>query len=307
MGSQREREEFDVGVVGLGHMGLPLALRLLNAGFKVAGNRRRDPPTAFLDGGGHGCSTPADLADLCPIVITVMPTANALVSAATGVTGLGSTTRHDGIWIEMSTVPATTKRSLANEMGEKGWHTLDCPISGAPDQLVSGQAVLLCSGSRETHDRAASVLQAISPRVSFMGAFGNGMRAKDTAHLLLAGHSLVAAEALAFASKAGLDIGKVLAALNGTIISSGVFDHRAHQVLDPPRTTGPDGVRGLRNALVELRRFAAELATPTPVLDQALEHLDSPCAGRTDELIVAFYQRLMSATGEDSPRGDEQN
>ena len=305
MESQREREELDVGVVGLGHMGLPLALRLLNAGFKVAGNRRRrDPPTAFLDGGGHGCSTPMDLADLCPIVITVMPTADALVSAATGVTGLRSTTRHGGIWIEMSTVPATTKRSLADEMGKKGWRTLDCPISGAPDQLVDGQALLLSSGSRETHDHAAAVLRAISPSVSFMGLFGNGMCAKDTAHLLLAGHSLVAAEALAFASKAGLDVGDVLAALNGNITSSGVFDHRAHQVLDAPRTTGPDGVRGLRDAFVELRRFAAELGTPTPVLDQALEQLDSPCAGRTDELIVAFYQRLMNTPTTDAANED---
>jgi L-threonate 2-dehydrogenase len=285
-----------VAVVGLGQMGLPVALRLLAAAFRVTGCRRREPPAPFLKAGGRGCSSPAQAVDSCPIVLTVLPSAQALVSAVTGDLGLASTTRRNGIWVEMSTVPETVKRALAERMAERGWSTLDCPISGAPHQLEAGQAVLLCSGRRATHDRVKPVLQAISSRVSYLGEFGRGIRAKHTAHLLLAGHSLVAAEALAFARAADLNIGEVLDALKGTIVSSGVFDHRAHRVLDAPDTPAASPLGGLADALTRLHQLAAELHTPTPVLEQALKHLDPPEAQRTDELVVAFYRKLMAGS-----------
>jgi L-threonate 2-dehydrogenase len=285
-----------VAVVGLGQMGLPIALRLLAAAFRVTGCRRREPPAPFLDAGGRGCSSPAQAVDSCPVVLTVLPSAEALVSAVTGDLGLASTTRRNRIWVEMSTVPETVKRSLAERMAETGWSTLDCPISGAPHQLQAGEAVLLSSGRRDTHDRVKPVLEAISPRLSYLGEFGRGMRAKYTAHLLLAGHSLVAAEALAFARAADLNIGDVLAALKGTIVSSGVFDHRAHRVLDAPDTPAASPLRGLADALTRLRQLAAELHAPTPVLEQALKHLDRREAQRTDELVVAFYRQLTAGS-----------
>ena len=285
-----------VAVVGLGQMGLPIALRLLAAAFRVTGCRRREPPAPFLDAGGRGCSSPAQAVDSCPVVLTVLPSAEALVSAVTGDLGLASTTRRNGIWVEMSTVPETVKRSLAERMAETGWSTLDCPISGAPHQLQAGEAVLLSSGRRDTHDRVKPVLEAISPRLSYLGEFGRGMRAKYTAHLLLAGHSLVAAEALAFARAADLNIGDVLAALKGTIVSSGVFDHRAHRVLDAPDTPSASRLPALADALSRLRQLAAELHAPAPVLEQALSHLDRRQAEHTDELVVAFYRELMAGS-----------
>lgn len=285
-----------VAVVGLGQMGLPIALRLLAARFRVTGCRRRKPPAPFLRAGGRGCSSPAHAADRCPVVLTVLPSADALVSAVTGEGGLASTTRRNGIWVEMSTVPETVKRSLAEGIAEIGWSTLDCPISGAPSQLEAGEAVLLSSGQRATHDRVKPVLQAISPRVPYLGEFGQGIRAKHTAHLLLAGHSLVAAEALAFAHAADLNIEEVLDALKGTIVSSGVFDHRAHRVLDAPDTPAASPLRGLADALTRLHQLAAELHTNTPVLEQALRHLDRREAERTDELVVAFYRKLTAGS-----------
>jgi 3-hydroxyisobutyrate dehydrogenase len=285
-----------VAVVGLGQMGLPIALRLLAAGFRVAGCRRREPPAPFLAAGGRGCPSPAQAADSYPIVLTVLPSAEALMSAVTGDLGLASTTARDGIWVEMSTVPETVKRALAEKMAEIGWSTLDCPISGAPRQLEAGEAVLLSSGQRDTHDRVKPVLQAISPRVSYLGEFGRGIRAKHTAHLLLAGHSLVAAEALAFARAADLNIGEVLDALKGTIVSSGVFDHRARRVLDAPDTPAASPLGGLADALAWIHQLAAELHTPTPVLERALSHFDRRDAERTDELVVAFYRELTAGS-----------
>jgi len=291
----------DVGVVGLGHIGLPVALRLLAAGFRVAGNRRRQPPEAFLIAGGRGCATPAQVADSCPVVLTVLASAQALVAVATGEHGLASTSRRDGIWVEMSTVPPTVKRELADALDQQGWRTLDCPIAGAPEQLHAGDAVLLSSGEPDVNDRVGPILRAISPRLSYLGAFGAGMSAKYTEHLMLACHSLVAAEALAFAGSAGLNLAQVHAALKNTIVSSGVFDQRAYRVFDPPDTPATGRLHSLADGLAQLHEFATELLTPTPVLDQALGHLDPRYLDRIDELTVAFYRELTAGPTAQNP------
>jgi len=297
-----------VGVVGLGQMGLPIALQLLAAGFRVAGNCRHEPPAAFVDAGGFGCGTAAELADRCDVVFTVLPSADALVSTAAGEHGLVSSTRREGIWVEMSTVIETVKRPLADSLAEHGWRALDCPVSGAPDQLQAGRAVLLSSGSRDVHEQVEPVLQAISPNVRYMGAFGHGMRAKYTAYLLLAGHSLVAAEALAFAGYAGLDLGEILAALRGTIVSSAVFDRRAPRVLDPPGVRAAGNLRALAETLTQLDQFARQRGLATPVLDQVRGHLDRRDVEQVDELVVAFYHELTaeSDTSGPTPSPEEQ-
>jgi 3-hydroxyisobutyrate dehydrogenase-like beta-hydroxyacid dehydrogenase len=119
------------------------------------------------------------------------------------------------------------------------------------------------------------------------------MHAKNTAHLMLAGHSLVAAEALAFAAKAGLSVANVLEMLSGTINSSAVFEQRAPQVLVPAVERAAHGhSRTLREPLQDVRRLAADIGAATPVLEQALRHIHRLPESTADELTVAFYELL---------------
>lgn len=286
-----------IGVVGLGEMGLPVAQRLLAAGFTVVGYRRSAAPPSFLRAGGRAGTSPAEVAQCCPVVVTVLPSAQSLASVVSGEHGLAAGARGGGVLIEMSTLPEEAKRAAGRQLGEQGWATLDCPISGAGPEMRNGQAVLFSSGPREAHDRVLPLLTAISSRVYYLGEFGRGMRAKHTAHLLLAGHSLVAAEALAFAHKAGLDVADVLAMLAGTIVSSKVFDTRGPRVLDPAGGH-TDGVplNTLAASLAELREFAAQVGADTPVLDQALDQLERlpPDSDGDDAGLVALFRQLAA-------------
>jgi hypothetical protein len=99
-----------------------------------------------------------------------------------------------------------------------------------------------------------------------------GMRANDTAHLLLASHSVVGAEALALAPEADLRIGEA------------------------PDTPATGQLRVPADALARLHQFAAELNAPMPMLEQAPRHLDRCDAGRTDELVVAYYRQLTAGS-----------
>ena len=170
---------------------------------------------------------------------------------------------------------------------------LDCPISGAPPQLRAGTAVVFSSGSPDAHRLAVPALRAISPKVYHVGAFGQGMRAKCTTHLMLAGHSLVAAEALAFAAKAGLPLADVLEMMPGTINSSAIFEQRAPRVLVPIAEQAAHGyVRMLGEALQDVSRLADDIGAATPVLGQALRYIRELPEDAADELTVAFYSQL---------------
>lgn len=290
-------ETSTVGVVGLGQMGLPVALRLLAAGFTVYGCARRLPPPAFAEAGGRACRDPAEVAEACPVLLTMLPSADALAEVAGR---LAVTTRRGGVWVEMSTVSERDKQAAAGTLTSQGWQMLDCPVSGAPAQLQDGTAVLFSSGSPDAHDRAAPVLDAISPRARYVGAFGHGIRAKYTAHLLLAGHSLVAAEALAFAEKAGLSVADMLAMMAGTINSSAIFEQRAPGILELVADQAAHGrSRILGEALEDVRRMADRIGAPTPVLTQAVAHARQLPGHAADELTVAFYHQL---TGSGRPR-----
>lgn len=286
-----------VGVIGLGHLGLPVALRLLAAGHTVFGCTRAQPGRDFLDAGGRACRTPAETADRCPLVVTLLPGADALAQVADGLSG---TTRRGGIWLEMGTISEQAKRSAAARMADHDWHMLDCAVSGTAVELNADRALIFSSGRREVHDQALPVLHLMSPNVRYMGAFGSGIRAKYTVQLLLAGHSLIAAEALALARGAGLPLDDMIGSVAGTITSSSVFERRGPQVMVPVSPDRANGrARRLTVDLTDAQRLAREVGVPTPVLDQALTHLQSLDERSADEPIVALYRLLAPSQPDD--------
>lgn len=294
-----------VGVVGLGEEGSAVAVRLLAAGHTVFGYQNRPPEQAFLHAGGQACSTAAELADRCPAVLTVLPTAEALTEVINTSDGLGATTRQEGIWVEMSTVSEQSKRTAADRLARPGWHVLDCAVSGTPAQLGTTSAVIFSSGSRDISDQVMPVLQAVNPKVQYMGEFGAGIRAKYVAQLLLAAHSLVAAEALAFAQSAGLAPADILTAMAGTITSSNILEQRGPGVLTPLSAgQGHGRARYLAGPLNSARQIAVQAGMKTPVLDQALACVQALAEDSPDDLVKAFYQQLAPSGAAESQSRD---
>ncbi len=290
-----------IGVIGLGHLGLPVALRLLAAGHPVVGCTRRSPGQDFLDAGGQACRTPAEVADRCPVVVTLLPGADALAQVADGLSG---TTRRGGIWLEMGTISEQAKRTAAERVAHRDWHVLDCAVSGTAVELNADRALIFTSGSRDAHDQALPVLHVMSPKVRYMGEFGAGIRAKYMVQLLLAGHSLIAAEALALARGAGLPLDDIIGSVAGTITSSSVFERRGPQVMAPVSPDRANGrARRLTVDLTDAQALARQVGVRTPVLDQALTHLQALDERSADEPIVALYRLLAASHVPDAREG----
>ena len=210
------------GFVGLGTMGSALSAHLLAAGWRVTGYDI-DPSrlAAHAARGGEAATSPAGTAVGADVVVTSLPTAQALLDVAAGEAGLASVPRQGLVVIETSTLPLAVKRQARDALAERGTVLLDCPLSGTGGQALAKDVVAYLSGPAQAKASARPVLAAMTRAVHDVGDFGNGSAVKFIANLLVAIHNVAAAEALVLAERAGLDLAAVLTAVADGAGSSG--------------------------------------------------------------------------------------
>lgn len=215
-----------VGVLGLGIMGSAMAGNLLRAGFAVIGY---DPVAAcrarHRKAGGSVAQTPGDLARSAPIVITSLPSAEALLEVADQI---AKTNRTGQIVIETSTLPIPVKEAARKRLATAGVTLLDCPLSGTGAQARVKDLIVYGSGDPAAFRKTAAVLKGFSRGHYYVGRFGNGSKMKFAANLLVAIHNVSAAEAVVLARRSGLD-----PALAVKVLGDGAGASRMLQVRGP--------------------------------------------------------------------------
>jgi 3-hydroxyisobutyrate dehydrogenase-like beta-hydroxyacid dehydrogenase len=201
-----------VGVLGLGIMGSAMAGNLMKAGFTVYGF---DPVAAararHRAAGGRVCADPAALARSVDVMISSLPSAAALQDCALQVAGAGA----KGLVIaETSTLDIEDKRAAREVLARAGVVLLDCPLSGTGAQAARKDLTVYASGPARAIRRMQPVFEGFSREQFNLGAFGNGMKMKLMANLLVAIHNVSTAEALLLGQRWGIrpsDAVKVLA------------------------------------------------------------------------------------------------
>ena len=187
-----------VGLIGLGKMGLPIARNLMERGFEVTGYRRSGSPE-LAAAGGTVAGSAAEVAAAADVLLSIVPDAAAVEEVICGPAGTLTALRPGTVHIEMSTIDIGHKTRLRDAVRARGGDLLDCPISGSPGMVAPRRATTFASGDRASVDRVAPVLDAVSGPWVYTGEFGTGARMKYIANLLLAVHTVAAAEAIALA------------------------------------------------------------------------------------------------------------
>lgn len=230
-----------VGIIGLGSLGLPVALNISKGGFDILGIRRRHgPPPAAPDLRIAG--SVAEIGTRCDIILTCLPSADILAQVISGPEGLSRVVRADTVIVDLGTTSIAIKVAQHEALKAAGASMLDCGVSGNSRYIESRSAALFVSGSEHDFQRCASVLRSITDHVSYVGAFGAGTTLKQIASILVPIHTLAAAEALALASRVGLDLRTVHEAISGTQASSAMFESRGERMLE--RDFGGPSLRG---------------------------------------------------------------
>lgn len=221
-----------VGVVGIGNMGLAMALRLHEGGFEVC-VRDVAPAREMLavEAGLSTAATPAVLASTCQLVIVAVVDAAQTETVLFGAEGLTSSSRCACVMLCPTMAPADTER-FASRLGESGIACIDAPISGGPARARDGSMSLMVACADAVFEDQRELIDALSSRVFRLGErIGDGARVKLVNNLLAAINLAGAAEALALAERVGLDAGRTLDVIEQSSGQSWIGSDRLRRAL----------------------------------------------------------------------------
>ncbi|MBI4311999.1 MAG: NAD(P)-dependent oxidoreductase [Chloroflexi bacterium] len=205
-----------IGFIGLGIMGLPMARNLMKAGFPVVCyNRTSSTAQALAAEGAKAAGSPKEVAEACPIVITMVTDSPDVEAVALGPKGIVEGIRRDGVHIDMSTISPSVTRKIAARLKEKGAHMLDAPVSGGSWGAQSGTLSIMVGGDAAVFQRCLPVFKGMGQSIVHVGGNGMGQVTKLVNQILVAGTMNAVAEALVFAAKSGADLEKTIEAVKG--------------------------------------------------------------------------------------------
>lgn len=215
-----------VGLIGLGIMGAPMARNLLKAGFQLTvatrtpGKAEKFAADNASLGSVKAVKSAAEVAAMSDIIITMVTDSPDVVTVARGEQGIFAKAKPGSIVIDMSTISPQVTRELADEAKSKGILWLDGPVSGGEKGAIEGTLTIMVGGDPEGLEKARPVLNAMGKRITHFGPAGNGQSAKLCNQIMTAVNMLAVCEALTFGAKAGLDLATLHQALTGGAANS---------------------------------------------------------------------------------------
>lgn len=204
--ASRAIESKTLGLIGVGHMGHPIALRVLSHGFRtIVFDRTAEKAAEVARQGGKAASSVAELARDADIVLSSLSDDRAVLEVYEGPDGVFANARPGTVVIEMSTVHPSTSRQLFAAGKDRRIDVVDVAISGSTPAAESGALTLLAGGDKSVFNAAMPIFRAIAKQYFYMGATGSGTTMKLVANTLLGVGMQAIAEASALGQKAGIE------------------------------------------------------------------------------------------------------
>lgn len=222
-----------LGFVGLGIMGLPMAMNLLKAGFGlVVYNRTAARAEPLRAAGAKVCASPKEVAQNADIIFTCVSDTPDVEEVIFGRDGIAAGAAKDAVVVDMSTVsPEATKR-FAKDLAMAGIHMLDAPVSGGESGAIAGTLSVMAGGKPEIFARVKPCFEKMGRNIVHVGDHGAGQVAKACNQVVIAGTIEAVGEALLLAQKCGVDGRKVREALLGGFAASKVLEVHGNRMLN---------------------------------------------------------------------------
>lgn len=206
-----------VAFVGLGQMGLPMAKRLVEAGFEVRGV---DPSPAareaFAAAGGRATEAARQAAQGAAAIITMLPDGEVVRSVLTGADGLAAGLAPGTLVVDMSSSAPMATRALAEELGRRGLRFLDAPVSGGVRRAVDGSLAIMAGGDAAVLEAARPLFAAMGRTIVHTGPAGSGHAMKALNNYVSAAGLVAAAEAIIVGRRFGLEAETIVDVLNAS-------------------------------------------------------------------------------------------
>lgn len=212
----------DVGFVGLGRMGQPMASNLCRKGFRL---RVHDINAAAMDElallQARACGSAAEVAAGADVVVTMLPDSAVVRDVVLGGGGVLAHVAPGSVVVDMSTVDPATTDALAAAARARGVGFVDAPVGRLASHADRGESLFMVGGEASDFERVRPLLEAMGSTIHHCGPAGTGTRTKLVNNLLAVASCQMNAEALSLSQRFGLDLGRTLEVLYGTTAVNG--------------------------------------------------------------------------------------
>jgi 2-hydroxy-3-oxopropionate reductase len=223
----------NIGFIGLGLMGRPMALHLAKAGHTLHLWARR--PTSlepFADTGAHAHVSAAQVAKHAEVVFTMVADAPDVREVCLGDQGLASGAKAGLIVVDMSTINPNAAREIGAALGQQGIEFLDAPVSGGEVGAINAALTIMVGGKPAVFEQVKPLFEKMGKSVTLIGDMGAGQVAKACNQILTGVGVVAVAEAFNFAAKSGVDPARVREALLGGFAYSKILENHGQRMLD---------------------------------------------------------------------------
>jgi 3-hydroxyisobutyrate dehydrogenase-like beta-hydroxyacid dehydrogenase len=208
-----------VGFIGVGMMGTPMLRNLVGAGYRVvAYDIDSEAMRRAVEGGAEAASSVGEVAERCNPVITILPKSDDVEEVVLGPGSVLEHGREGLVLIEMTTAYPLSTEKIAGALAGKGMRVLDAPVSGGVSGAEKGILSIMVGGDLDLFETFRPLLEVMGKNVFYMGGVGSGHTMKAVNNFLSACSMTATSEALAIATKAGLEPKRVVEVLQ---VSSG--------------------------------------------------------------------------------------
>lgn len=284
-----------IGFIGMGIMGLPMAINLVNkgdisvTGFDVVESKRK----IFEENGGVSVDDTDVIIKSCDIIFLCLPT-NDLVKL--NIQKIIDAGKKGTVIVDLSSTSPNVIREMYPKCREGGISLLDAPVSGGEAGAIAGTLAIMCGGDKDVFDEVETFLHCIGKTATYMGSTGCGAVAKLANNMIVGCNIGAVGEALAFAVKAGLDPTTLYNAIKDGFAGSAVLDSKAPKIISRNFDASARIAvhqKDLKNAV----KLAEELNIEIPLSKMILEYMNEMEEdGKVNEdhcAIAQIYEKRM--------------
>jgi len=285
----------NIGFIGLGIMGKPMAANLLKNGCDLMVNDINPAAVAELQRAGAAAGTPAEIGSACNIVFTMLPNGPIVQEVLFSPGGIAAALKPGSMVVDSSSVTPVEAQTCEKKLSELKVGYLDAPVSGGEPKAMDGTLAFMVGGRQNEFERILPYFQMMGASALLVGPCGSGCIAKLANQIIVNLTITAVAEAVVFATKAGADPEKVYQAIRGGLAGSAVLDAKVPMMIT--RNFKPGGklsinLKDIKNVMAT----AHALDVPLPFTSQLLEvmqalkvdgHLEDDHSG-----IVQYFEKL---------------
>lgn len=221
----------NVGFIGLGIMGKPMALNLIKGGHTLHLYSRSGVPKELTDAGGKACSSAKEVAQHADIIITMVPDTPDVEKVLFGPGGVAEGLSKGKTVVDMSSISPIATKEYANRINKLACDYVDAPVSGGEVGAKNAALTIMVGAPQAAFDKVKPLFELMGKNITLVGGNGDGQTCKVCNQIIVALNIEAVSEALVFASKAGADPAKVRQALMGGFAASRILEVHGERMI----------------------------------------------------------------------------